>query len=366
MPAFDDFPPEISLQIFPNMRLKGLISARGVSKRWRELISLADIHPTRLTLLRLYQQIVHDPLFLRTRPWTLENLRPFDRQAYIDALLAQHNYIPDDFRFWILEWPARAAIACAWPGLPDVYVPEGTDEVERISGCNFLGRIPPLVHRVTLDLMKIGPPDVSSDGDGDTEYFFPYPNKLDFADEVHPDEVHSHRDSNAIAFDHSDEPAEAEDSDSGSEGYFHTHEEFRYSPPPWNGHPVDITFPALLVWERDDCQSFLALAPDTPFAVYLFNYGMYETGQSRQHTSWISWLEAQLRRIHRQAAKNAVNKAVRKVTGEAAGDEQDSTSDPPYVDEDGQVILEDVDFESESSYFDVWTAEDEAHFNAAA
>ncbi|KAJ7154623.1 hypothetical protein C8R46DRAFT_1196924 [Mycena filopes] len=295
MPDFNDFPPEISLQIFPNMRLKGLISARGVSKRWAELISLADIHPARLGLLELYQKTVHDPLFLRTRPWTLENLRAFDRQAYIDALLAQHNYIPDDFRFWILEWPARAAIACAWPGLPDDYTidngrADDEDENEkvdhvarRIAGCNFLGRIPPLVHRITLDLSEIGLPFASSDGEG-------------LVDEVQ-------RESRRLLLNASDGPSAVldDEEDSDPEEYYRTHDKFNYSPPP-RGIPVYVTFPALIVWEGcDGRQTWLALAPDTPFAVYELYHTDYVEETSRQLPSWTSWLAARLRWVHRQA-----------------------------------------------------------------
>ncbi|KAJ6486055.1 hypothetical protein C8R47DRAFT_933301, partial [Mycena vitilis] len=144
-----DLPPEVSLQIFPRLPLKALIAGEGVCRLWKQLISMAEINPTRRSLWALYRKIVNDPLFLPTRPWLLANLRPFDRQAYIDALLFQHNYIPEDFRLWILEWPARAVIACAWPGLPETYCGrpphESGDDVERMIGCNYLGRIPPLV-----------------------------------------------------------------------------------------------------------------------------------------------------------------------------------------------------------------------------
>ncbi|KAJ7137638.1 hypothetical protein C8R46DRAFT_611477 [Mycena filopes] len=432
MPRFDDFPPEISLQIFPHIHLKDLISVRGVCKRWMELVSLADIHPTRLALLKLYQKTVHDPLFLSTSKWTLENLRPFDREAYIDALLAQHNYIPDDFQFWILEWPARAAIACAWPGLPGEYVHHGTDGIEgrdgiegtdgieetdgiegtddikkkikgsdgieRISGCNFLGRVPPLVHRITIDLREIGRPLMSSEGDGETDTFsfLPYeddpaldyyPDTLDYKDysddftfDYSGDGVELHdpvEASNDVvetfdqpfeasdepfepydepfepydeSFEASDEPKDAEDSD--PEEYYQTHAPFIYSRPRGD-HPVEITFPALIVWERDDArQTFLALAPNSPFAVYLLRSGHYESGESRQYTSWISWLEAQLRKIHRQAKHP-----------------QRRINYPLARDANGKVVPEDVHFTSRMhplSELEVWTAEDEAHFNAAA
>ncbi|KAJ7907176.1 hypothetical protein B0H13DRAFT_2502891 [Mycena leptocephala] len=85
-----------------------------------------------------------------SRPWLLENLHPFHRQAYIDALLDQHDYLPDDFRIRIFERPAKVVIACFWPELPWRF--EETDDIERICGWNFLDYIPPVMH-----MSQIGP-----------------------------------------------------------------------------------------------------------------------------------------------------------------------------------------------------------------
>ncbi len=81
--------------------------------------------------------MINTPGFLNTRGWTLDNLEPFDRQAYIDALLSQHPAIPEDFRIWILEWPARLAIGCMWPGLP--FIDSSTESAMRRPGVNWLG-----------------------------------------------------------------------------------------------------------------------------------------------------------------------------------------------------------------------------------
>ncbi|KAJ6544371.1 hypothetical protein B0H19DRAFT_1238816 [Mycena capillaripes] len=141
--------------IFPYFPLKSIIAAQGVCTLWRHLLPLSDIDKTRRGLLNLYFEIIESPVFVRTRPWVLENLQDFDRQAYIDALLDQHDYLPDDFRVWILEWPSKAVIACCWPGLPYRYWGYNeTDDIERIPGCNFLGRIPPVLH--TVQINRIG------------------------------------------------------------------------------------------------------------------------------------------------------------------------------------------------------------------
>ncbi|KAJ8482464.1 hypothetical protein ONZ45_g14944 [Pleurotus djamor] len=118
MAFITSIPNELLLAIFREFHLTTLISANGVCREWRNLLPLADIHPIRRALLELYKHIVHETWFLDGRQWVLENLRPFDRHAYVDALLTQHDYLPEQFRIWVLEWPARAAFGGIWPGLP--------------------------------------------------------------------------------------------------------------------------------------------------------------------------------------------------------------------------------------------------------
>jgi hypothetical protein len=140
MSTINDFPNELLLELFLHLPLKSLISSQGVCRRWRHLVPLSDISPSRRALLELYIEIIFSPFFERTRPWTLLNLRPFDRNEYLDALLKQHDYIPEAFRLWILEWPARAAIG-AWPGLPCTTEDRGN----AVEDVNWLGRTPPQV-----------------------------------------------------------------------------------------------------------------------------------------------------------------------------------------------------------------------------
>ncbi|KAH9487449.1 hypothetical protein JR316_0001525 [Psilocybe cubensis] len=113
-------PVEIELHIFSQLELKPYLFSRGVCKEWQRLLPLADIHPVRRRLLELYLKMVNTPNFIDTRSWILENLQPFDRQAYIDTILSQYPAIPEEFRIWLLEWPERATINCIWPGLPFV------------------------------------------------------------------------------------------------------------------------------------------------------------------------------------------------------------------------------------------------------
>ncbi|KIJ93454.1 hypothetical protein K443DRAFT_112052 [Laccaria amethystina LaAM-08-1] len=155
-PRVENF-PEILLQMFSFLPLKSLITGRTVSQEWRRLIPLANINPIRRSFLDFYFTLINSPIFPQTRPWVLANLQPFDRQQYINdlmdqpqwkklAVIDQHPYIPEDFRMWILEWPAKAVIGCVWPGLPNVYCQsEAADNVHRNEGNNMLAPLPPTI-----------------------------------------------------------------------------------------------------------------------------------------------------------------------------------------------------------------------------
>jgi hypothetical protein len=133
------FPNELLLQLLSLLPLKSLIAAQGVDRKWRQLVDAADILPLRRKLLGLYLSIVNSPWFLQTRPWVLENLQPFDREAYISTLLMQYNRLPEAFMLWLLEWPALAVIGGIWPGLPrDHEEYKHIDEVQVFRGVNWL------------------------------------------------------------------------------------------------------------------------------------------------------------------------------------------------------------------------------------
>ena len=139
-------PPELLLRCFSYMSLKCLISSRCVCSDWRRLVPQSDLHPTRRRFLELYDKMLVNPLFLQSRTWTVDNLKPFDRQAYIATLNEQCNTpeaeIPEDFRMYILEWPARMAIGCMWPGFP--FIESRTRNIQRQYGVNYLGYPPQL------------------------------------------------------------------------------------------------------------------------------------------------------------------------------------------------------------------------------
>ncbi|KIJ35503.1 hypothetical protein M422DRAFT_212642 [Sphaerobolus stellatus SS14] len=134
------FPNELYLELFSYLPLKSLIASRGVCHLWRTFAVEANIPASRRAFLNLYLELVESPYFHRTRPWVLQNLKLFDREAYLFSLVNQGARLPDQFSLWILEWPAKAAIAGIWPGLPD-------DEPEhvagRVAGRNVLALIPP-------------------------------------------------------------------------------------------------------------------------------------------------------------------------------------------------------------------------------
>ncbi|KAJ7484312.1 hypothetical protein FB451DRAFT_1028536, partial [Mycena latifolia] len=125
-----------------------------VCQQWNHLVRVADIEPTRLALLDLYKETIRFPFFTRTQPWVLLGLREFDPQRFVEVLLEHHNFIPKDFRLWILEWPARAMLFSPWPGLPEYPLGEGDGGLARPLVHNFLGRGLPLVETVYLDLSQ--------------------------------------------------------------------------------------------------------------------------------------------------------------------------------------------------------------------
>ena len=120
-----DLPTELLLLVFSTLPLPSLIAARGVCSSWLSLIPSSssspsfssdyDIPPARHKLLTLYLRLVHSRSFALTRPHILPHLAPFDRAAFAARLPPT---APDEFRTWVLEWPARAVFAWMWPGLP--------------------------------------------------------------------------------------------------------------------------------------------------------------------------------------------------------------------------------------------------------
>ncbi|KAF9559416.1 hypothetical protein CPC08DRAFT_594199, partial [Agrocybe pediades] len=135
-----DFPNELVLDIFSFLELKPFIISHGVCKGWKQLLPLADIHPIRRRLFNLFHHMLQHPHFLETRLWTLKTLHPFDRKAYIDALLSQYPAVPEEFCLWIIEWPDRMVPFGVWPGSPFTFHRAST--LEEDYGVNWLAYLP--------------------------------------------------------------------------------------------------------------------------------------------------------------------------------------------------------------------------------
>ncbi|KAF5371124.1 hypothetical protein D9758_004190 [Tetrapyrgos nigripes] len=154
------------LEIFKFLPIAAALKAREVNSQWQALIVACDMPPARRDLFNLYLDCVKSRAFIESRPWVQANLKPFDRQAYIDAVYEQYcdsegtivePVIPELFLIWILEWPALAVIPNFWPGLPFPF--EVKEGMKGVSGCNHLARIPPVLSR--FEYM----PDATSDAD---------------------------------------------------------------------------------------------------------------------------------------------------------------------------------------------------------
>ncbi|KAH9487363.1 hypothetical protein JR316_0001438 [Psilocybe cubensis] len=150
-------PVEILLHVFSFLELQPYLISHGVCKDWQRLLPLTELHPIRRRMLELYQKIISTPNFEKTRPWTLDNMQPFDRQTYIDGLLTQYPVIPAEFRMWILEWPNCLAIACTWPSLPVLRYRWHANQ--RRPGVNWLGYVPTNPH-LSAVVYRSGTPDV--------------------------------------------------------------------------------------------------------------------------------------------------------------------------------------------------------------
>ena len=114
MPSIPELPTEIVLIIQGFLPLQTLIKARGVCRLWRSLIPGSHLPAARRRLLEFYLRAIRSPAFLATRPRIQAHLKPFDRERLLARLPPS---VPEEFRTWVLEWPARAAVGHIWPGL---------------------------------------------------------------------------------------------------------------------------------------------------------------------------------------------------------------------------------------------------------
>ncbi|KAJ7593444.1 hypothetical protein C8J56DRAFT_751087, partial [Mycena floridula] len=171
-----EFATELKLQIFEFMPLISLIRARCVCQEWRSIALSSNIHPIRRQLYDIYLDLLKSREFLGSREWVDKRLidgvqerhQPFNRQAFIEAILKQHSYIPEDFVIWILEWPERAVIGSMWPNLPFEEVTEAAFEGGSRAGWNLLAMEPvtvfalhfgecPTSDRAPLEALHRGP-----------------------------------------------------------------------------------------------------------------------------------------------------------------------------------------------------------------
>ncbi|KAF4611668.1 hypothetical protein D9613_003688 [Agrocybe pediades] len=141
--TLDSLPNELLLHIFSFLELKSYLISRAVCKKWQMLLPHAEVHPIRRRMLKLFEHMLQAPKFLETRPWILDNLRHFDRQAYIEGLLDQYPAIPEEYRLWILEWPEKMVVYALWPGLPLVLF--NKDTIQMGQGVNWMAYPSPLL-----------------------------------------------------------------------------------------------------------------------------------------------------------------------------------------------------------------------------
>lgn len=115
------FPNELVLLIISELTVQSLIQFRSTSRTFSQLVKAAQITPSRRELLDFYDEIVQSDAFVESRAVVISLLRPFDRELYLAIIQAQSGEaywgLPEVFKTWILEWPAKAVTSPAWPGL---------------------------------------------------------------------------------------------------------------------------------------------------------------------------------------------------------------------------------------------------------
>lgn len=145
-------PVELEVLCLSFMTVECLIFSSLVCSRWRGLARIADVHPTRRRLFNLYRLMMDRPKPDKlARRYLRQHLdHAFDREAYIHALERQNPVygLPEEFRMWVLEWPAKLCINGIWPGLPYTNCFMNTNATageSRKYGVNYVARRPPLV-----------------------------------------------------------------------------------------------------------------------------------------------------------------------------------------------------------------------------
>ncbi|KAF9564043.1 hypothetical protein CPC08DRAFT_705571 [Agrocybe pediades] len=117
-PHIQTFPVELRLEIFSHLELKPYVISHGVCKAWKQELPHAILHPIRRRMLDSCRTLRDMPGVWENCQFYVEDLKPFDRDNYINTLLEQYPVIPEEFVFWIREWPERLALEYMWPGLP--------------------------------------------------------------------------------------------------------------------------------------------------------------------------------------------------------------------------------------------------------
>ncbi|KAJ8453833.1 hypothetical protein ONZ45_g19548 [Pleurotus djamor] len=175
----NSLPNELLLHIFRQLPLKTLISARGVCVKWRDMLLVADIHPTRRALYEIHLQILEESWFRKSRLAVQRNLKEFDRKAYVDSLLLQHNYLPDDYKMWVLEWPALATFGGFWPGLPSA-----EHAGARWGVVNLLDSSKPTVYTLSYIAPAAEASDLWEEGEEIEDWFPAIPITINVGDDV--------------------------------------------------------------------------------------------------------------------------------------------------------------------------------------
>ncbi|KIJ33844.1 hypothetical protein M422DRAFT_264135 [Sphaerobolus stellatus SS14] len=92
--------------------------SRAVCHQWRNPVPTADIPLACYLLLEFYLGLIEGKYFHQTRPWVLDNLRDFDRESYVAALVQQDANSSEEFRLWFWNGQQKPQLLVSGLGYP--------------------------------------------------------------------------------------------------------------------------------------------------------------------------------------------------------------------------------------------------------
>lgn len=143
--SISHLPNELLLELFIWLPLPSLLAVLRVSRKWHHLAPLSRLLPPRQALLALFTNTSESDR--GTYAKIKHYLKDFDREAYLvrlTATLPANSHpgaeLPEEFRLWVLEWPAIPLLpGWAWPDLGLPSSPLDVHDARKTTRCSLAG-----------------------------------------------------------------------------------------------------------------------------------------------------------------------------------------------------------------------------------